>query len=319
MLYLAILVILFLIEIFYFKIANRFNIIDKPNERSSHSKVTLRGGGIIFYFGVLAFFIHSGFQYPYFFVGLTLISLISFLDDVLTLSSKIRIVVQLISMSLMFYETQILGFPVWIILATLILCVGIINAYNFMDGINGITVSNSIAILILLAITNSQINFADQNIIYFSIISCLVFGFFNFRKKAKCFAGDVGSVSIAFTILFLMAMLIVKTGDLIYLLFLLIYGVDSILTIVRRIRRKENIFQPHRSHLYQFLANENKTNPLIVSATYGILQFLVGVVIIYMSRFSANIQWIFSLSLIIFATMIYLYLRRSLIKKHHIQ
>lgn len=319
MLYVAIFLILLILEIFYFKIADRFNIIDKPNERSSHKKITLRGGGIIFYFGVLAFFIYSGFQYPYFFLGLTLISIVSFLDDVFTLSNKIRIIVQLVSMFLMFYEAQVLSEPIWIIAIALIFCVGIINAYNFMDGINGITVSNSLVVLLLLAITNSQINFVDSNLIYFSIIASFVFGIFNFRRKATAFAGDIGSVSMAFIVLFLLALLMMKTGNIIYVLFLLVYGVDSVLTIVRRIRRKENIFEAHRSHLYQFLANENKTNPLVVSGVYGIIQLVIGLMIIYVTRFSANVQLMFSAAIILIAGFTYLYLKSIIIKKHQIQ
>ena len=76
MYYLLILVLLFLAELFYFKIADRCNIIDKPNERSSHTKVTLRGGGIIFYFGALAYFLTSGFEYLCFLLALTLVTFI---------------------------------------------------------------------------------------------------------------------------------------------------------------------------------------------------------------------------------------------------
>lgn len=91
-------------EIIYFKIADKFNIIDKPNERSSHTQITLRGGGVIFYFGALLFFLISDFQYPYFILGLSLMALVSFLDDVFTLSNKIRLLVHLISVILMFVQ-----------------------------------------------------------------------------------------------------------------------------------------------------------------------------------------------------------------------
>lgn len=316
--YLLVILALFVLELIYFKIADKFNIIDKPNERSSHTQVTLRGGGVIFYFAVAIYFVIFGFPYPYFFLGLTLITAVSFMDDVMTLSNKIRIFVQLISMVLMFYEADIFSLPWWIILMALVVSVGTINAYNFMDGINGITVSNSLAVLILLAVTNHSLNFLDQNLIYYSILSCLVFGFFNFRNKAKCFAGDVGSVAIAFIILFLLARLIVQTGNIIYILFLLVYGLDTIWTIVRRILRKENIFEAHRSHLYQFFANENKSNRLLVSGIYGILQLLVGIVIIYAAQESRVVQWVVGLVLMMGGTAIYWGLKQNLIKKHDI-
>jgi len=312
----ALLVISILI---YFKVADRFNIIDKPNERSSHSQITIRGGGIVFYLSALFFFVVSGFQYPWFFLGLTLIALISFLDDILTLSSKTRIIVQLISMILLFYDVHLITFPLWIVLIALILAIGIINAYNFMDGINGITVANSLTVLILLAISNAQINFVDQNFIYFVIASCFVFAFFNFRVRAKTFAGDVGAVSIAFIILFLLALLIIKTENIIYLLFLVIYGVDSVLTIVWRIIKKENIFEAHRSHLYQILKNENKSNSLLISGVYGVLQLILGFGIIYITQFSLKIQLIFAITVILISSLLYLYLKSTLIKRYNIR
>ena len=82
MYYLLILVLLFLAELFYFRIADKCNIIDKPNERSSHTRITLRGGGIIFFFGALAYFLTNQFEYPWFMLALTLITFISFVDDI---------------------------------------------------------------------------------------------------------------------------------------------------------------------------------------------------------------------------------------------
>ena len=64
MYYLIVLVLLFGVELFYFKVADKYNIIDKPNERSSHTRITLRGGGVVFYFGALVYFLTSGFEYP---------------------------------------------------------------------------------------------------------------------------------------------------------------------------------------------------------------------------------------------------------------
>src|SRR5690606_28089730 len=113
--YIIILGLLFITELAYFKIADKYNIIDKPNERSSHTSITLRGGGIIFYFGALAFFISSGFSSPYFLIVLTPITFISFLDDVLTLSNRIRLLVHLSSILLMFYQVQVFETSNWII------------------------------------------------------------------------------------------------------------------------------------------------------------------------------------------------------------
>uniref|UniRef100_UPI00289971A8 MraY family glycosyltransferase n=1 Tax=Empedobacter sp. TaxID=1927715 RepID=UPI00289971A8 len=262
MTYLIVFIVLIILELLYFKVANRFNIIDKPNERSSHSTITLRGGGVVFYFGALAYFIWSGFQYPWFFLGLTMMTIVSFLDDVFTLSNKIRLLVHFASVLLMAYQLNVFSMPWYFLIITFIIVVGVINAYNFMDGINGITACYSLAVGGLLMLVNKQLDFIPQELLVFTLLGILVFTFFNFRTKAKCFAGDVGSVAIAYILLFALGSLILKTGNLIYILFLSVYGIDAVWTIIRRLMLKQNIFEAHRSHLYQFLANEAKVNKL---------------------------------------------------------
>ena len=257
MYYLIILVLLFLAELFYFKVADKYNIIDKPNERSSHTRITLRGGGVIFYFGALVYFLTSGFEYPWFMLALTFVAIISFMDDIRSTSQKLRLVFHFSAMALMFYQWGLFSLSWWWIIIALIICTGIINAYNFMDGINGITGGYSLVVLLSLAYINEEVTpFVEQDLIYTVIMSVLVFCFFNFRKKARCFAGDVGSVSIAFILLFLLGKLIIQTGDFSWIILLSVYGVDSVLTIFHRLMLHENIGLPHRKHLYQLMANE---------------------------------------------------------------
>ena len=250
MYYLLILVLLFLAELFYFKVADRCNIIDKPNERSSHTKVTLRGGGIIFYFGALAYFLTSGFEYLCFLLALTLVTFISFVDDIKSTGQMTRLLFHFSAMAMMFYQWGLFSLSWWWIVIALIVCTGIINAYNFMDGINGITGGYSLVILAALAYVNKEVvTFVEADFIYTVICSVLVFCFFNFRKRAKCFAGDVGSVGIAFILLFLIGRLIIQTGDFSWIVLLSVYGVDSVLTIIHRLMLHENIGLPHRKHL----------------------------------------------------------------------
>lgn len=314
--YLLLAAALFILEIVYFKLADHFNIIDKPNERSSHTSITLRGGGIIFYFGVLAWFVMSGFQNPYFFAGLTAITLISFVDDIRALSNKIRLVIQFTAMALMFYEVGIFREAWWLWILALIVCTGILNAYNFMDGINGITAAYSLTVLILLGLVNHTVQFTDQDLIWYTSIAVVVFGFFNYRQRAKCFAGDVGSTSIAFIIIFLLAILILKTGNPIYLLFLTVYGLDAVWTIIRRVLKGENISQAHRSHLYQYLVNEHKANKLVVSGVYGIVQLLIGLFVIAATSWTVSQQWILALALLIVGSIVYLVIKGKLIRKY---
>ena len=274
MYYLIILVLLFLAELFYFKIADKCNIIDKPNERSSHTRITLRGGGIIFYFGALAYFLTNHWEYPWFILALTLITFISFVDDIRSISQSLRLMLHFTAMVLMFYQWGLFTLPWWWIIVALIVCTGIINAYNFMDGINGITGGYSLVILAALAYINTEITqFVEPALIYTVLCSVLVFCFFNFRKKAKCFAGDVGSVSIAFILLFLIGKLILKTEDFSWIILLSVYGVDSVLTIVHRLMLHENIGLPHRKHMYQLMANELKIPHVAVSLVYMLFLF----------------------------------------------
>jgi len=274
--YLIVLVLLFLAELFYFYIADKYNIIDKPNERSSHARITLRGGGVIFYFGVLAYFLTNHFEYPWFMLALTLVTLISFIDDIRSTSQVLRLVFHFSAMGLMFYQWGLFSLPWWTILVALIICTGIINAYNFMDGINGITGGYSLIILGALAFINhSVVSFAEPDLIYTMLCAVLVFNFFNFRKRAKCFAGDVGAVSIAFSILFLIGRLIIQTGDFSWIVLLVVYGIDSVLTIVHRLMLHENIGLPHRKHMYQIMANELRMPHVVVALIYMMMQAIV--------------------------------------------
>ena len=180
-------------------------------------------------------------------------------------------------MFLMFINLNIVNLESWwIIIIALIVCVGIINAYNSMDGINGITGGYSFAVLIPLMYINQKENFIDNNFLIVTTLSVLVFCFFNFRKKAKCFAGDVGAVCIAFIILFALGRLILQTNDVTYLMLLGLYGVDTVLTIIHRIMLHENLGEAHRKHAYQLMANELKIPHVIVSSIYMIVQLLVS-------------------------------------------
>lgn len=314
--YIIILILLFFLEQVYFKIADKFNIIDKPNERSSHNIITLRGGGIIFFISVLIFFIDSGFAYPFFFIGLSLMTIISFLDDILTLSNKIRLTIHFLSVGLMVFELNAFSLPWYYLLLTFIIVVGVINAYNFMDGINGITASYSFVISLLLWIVNYEVKFINEEFLIYTMLGILVFGFFNFRSKAKTFAGDVGSVSIAFILLFAIGLLILKTENIIYILFLCVYGVDSIMTIIRRLFLGENIFKAHRSHLYQYLGNEGKINKLLISALYGFVQFIIGILVILVAKYDFKIQMGFSIILLFILSIFYLSFKSYVIKKY---
>ena len=280
--YLLITLVLFLLELLYFKIADRYNIVDKPNHRSAHTEITLRGGGIIFWFAALLYFAQHIENNYFFFAGISLVSLVSFWDDIQSLSNKIRISVHFLAISLIFYDLGVFESVHSIgVLMAYILAIGLINAYNFMDGINGITGLYTLVVMGSLLYVNQKIKvFIDADFIQYAMMASLVFLFFNFRKKAKCFAGDVGSIAIAFWVIYLVLKLILVTNSLVWLLFLAVYGVETVCTILHRLYLKENIFEAHRLHLYQVLSNEYKMQHRWVAAFYGIAQVVISVLVV---------------------------------------
>ena len=292
MVYILIFIVLIAAELMYFKIADRFNIIDKPNQRSSHTRIVLRGGGIIFTIALWIWSIWYGFQYPWLLAGVTLAAGISFVDDIHSLPDSLRLVVQFASMFMVFQEVGLLQWDMWWIVAcALIACVGATNIYNFMDGINGITGGYSLAMLIPLFLLNRKYAFMEESLLIVVGLSLLVFCLFNFRKKAKCFAGDVGSIGIALILTFCMARLMMVTGDVAWIVLFLIYGVDGILTICHRIMLHENLGQAHRKHAYQLMANELKIPHVVVSTIYMVLQLAVSLIAIYVIPDTVAAHW----------------------------
>lgn len=275
-------VLYILLEYFYFAVARKFQIVDKPNLRSSHQILTIRGGGIIFPIATLVPLLFE--LYPnwlIFAISLLLISVLSFIDDIKSLSSPFRLLIQSIAIvGLLFSLDVSLGWYLWIL--CFITIMGIINAYNFMDGINGITAIYSFVTIGSLLWTSHFISELLPDIFFISFIAAtLVFSFFNVRKKAICFAGDVGSVSIAFIICLLLLKLMLNTGSIWWLGFLGIYGIDTLFTILCRIVRRESLMEAHRSHFYQWLANEAKWPHVKVSTLYAGLQLVVNGIAVY--------------------------------------
>lgn len=283
MTYAVIFILLLALELVYFKIADKYNIIDKPNLRSSHKSITLRGGGIVFLLSLWLYAAFFGFQYPWVLAAVTLVGGISFVDDIRSLPDSTRLVAQFLSMFMVFYQFGILSFSNWwIVLIALIVCVGIINAYNFMDGINGITGAYSLAVVLPLIWLNLQFDFISMPYLYVTVLGILVFLIFNFRKKAKCFAGDVGSISMAMILIFALGSLILKTKDFSYLILIGLYGADTVLTIVHRIQLHESLGQAHRKHAYQIMANELKIPHVAVSSSYMLIQLAVSAGLIFL-------------------------------------
>ena len=308
--YIIIVILLIVVELVYFKLADKCNIIDKPNERSSHSTIVLRGGGIIFSLSMIVWAVLMVIQekdiagYLPFLCGLVMIAGISFWDDVHSLPDSVRLVVQFVATALMFWSIAqgsdlVAGLSWYWILAigivALIVFVGATDVINFMDGINGITAGYALAVLVPLVLLNRSVSFIEESYLIIAILGVLVFSFFNFRPKgkAKCFAGDVGSIGIAFIMLFAIGSLIAKTGDVTWLVFLIVYGIDGCCTIVHRIMLHENLGEAHRKHAYQLMANELKMGHVTVSLIYFGLQLVISLGIVYLVPNTVLAHWIY--------------------------
>lgn len=331
MIYVLIFVLLLSAELLYFRLADKFNIIDKPNERSSHSSIVLRGGGVIFSLSLVAWIVlmlargevQEVLSYMPFLLGLFLVAGVSFVDDIRSLPDSVRLVAQFAAMMLMFWSMGIMQWNMWwIVLIALVVCVGATNVINFMDGINGITAGYALVVLTPLFLLNSQggdmAGFVNQSFLIVSTLSVVVFSLFNFRPKgkAKCFAGDVGSISIAFIMLFAIGRLIVQTHDVTYLILLLVYGVDGCLTICHRILLHENLGEAHRKHVYQIMANELKVGHVQVSLIYMTIQLAVSLGFIYLCPNTVTAHWIYLMISVMVLSFAYILFKKKYYHLH---
>jgi UDP-N-acetylmuramyl pentapeptide phosphotransferase/UDP-N-acetylglucosamine-1-phosphate transferase len=208
----------------------------------------------------------------------------------------------------------------WAVILALIVCVGATNIINFMDGINGITAGYSLAVLLPLFVLNNTMPepFILNSFLGVVILGVLVFCIFNFRPKgkAKCFAGDVGSIGIAFILLFSLGSLIVKTGDITWLIFLLVYGVDGCFTICHRIMLHENLGEAHRKHVYQLMANELKIGHVKVTMIYMALQLIVSLCFIYLCPDTVAAHWIYLAGALIVLGIAYILFKKKYYHLH---
>lgn len=187
-----------------------------------------------------------------------------------------------------------------------------------MDGINGLTAGYSLSVLLPLVLLNKNGLFVESSLIVVVIISVLVFCMFNFRSKgkAKCFAGDVGSIGIAFILLFILGSVIIKTQDVTYLLLLVVYGIDACLTIIHRIMLHENLGEAHRKHAYQLMANELKIGHVKVTLLYMILQLTISLTFIYIVPDTLVAHWMYLVIIVGVLIVTYLFFMKKYYHLH---
>jgi len=308
MTYLILFIILLILALGYFKLAEYFEIQDKPNDRSSHQRPTLLGGGVIFYLALLLYSFFFGFQYPWMLLGASVLATVSFIDDVHPLSPRLRLIIHFVSLFILFIDLDIYEFSIPIVLMMLIVGAGLLNAYNFMDGINGMMgITSMIVLLGMVYINTHLVVFIDVDLLYALLIGIVIFNFLNFRTNAYCFAGDVGAFTMGFVMVFLLFRLIATSGNFAWIALLAVFGVDTILTIIHRICLGENITTAHRKHLFQILANELKISQLLISAGYGLVQLLVIIGLIVLENYSM----IFAVAAIFVLSVFYILIKQK--------
>ena len=260
----------------YLKIAPQYNIIDKPNERSSHTNPTIRGAGIVFpimFVSFILFFGHPGGSVDLI-MGVTLLGVVSFYDDFRNVPFGLRLFAQLIAVGLLFNELFVWLWPMWLIVSAGIL------------------------------VTAISLYVVKQDVALLGVIAALVaFLFYNLRKNARCFSGDVGAVSLAFIFAYYILNFSMESENPIWVLLLSVYGIDAAITIVFRLIRNENILRGHRSHFYQFLANEKQIPHVWVTLIYGSIQTLFNIIFFYFYNKQQFVQ-----IGIAFGTLVFIYL-----------
>ena len=271
--YIVLFVVLLAFEYAYYLLAKRLRIVDRPHRQSSHRGVVVRGGGIVFYIAFLLWSLMHSFSWYGGLLGLTILVIVSFIDDIHEVSPKIRLICQFVAIILMFYHSGLIRTNPHVILILSIACVGTVNIFNFMDGINGMTGGYSLVVaLALLYVDRNLIHFCDSSLLVFMILSLVVFNLFNFRRQAKCFAGDVGALAIGFILVYLVLRLCLRGQSMSWIVMLSVYLVDGGMTILHRILLRENLINPHKKHAYQIMTNELKMPHLVVSGIYMALQ-----------------------------------------------
>ena len=317
----------------YFPFAEKRGMLAGVNHRSSHTKPVITGAGFIFYISYIFYvisFIFSTWDVPWaLFIGISMLAVVSFIDDLKDLWFFIRLVVQILAVCLMLYQIYIefsmeplaMNASILIILAIvgLIFSVGFVNLYNFMDGLNGMMAGITISALSIFALIDFFIvDFVDDALLIYTAIPTLVFAFFNARRQAICFAGDVGAIVLGYVMVYMLLSLLMQTGNIVYVFIFASVYLEAAMTVIQRLLAGQNIFKPHRIHLFQLLCNEHKHHHVKISGFYALNQLVFGAIIVTMNYYDVNdlIQNLTIIGLFSVETVLYFIYKRRLMGGH---
>jgi UDP-N-acetylmuramyl pentapeptide phosphotransferase/UDP-N-acetylglucosamine-1-phosphate transferase len=213
-----------------------------------------------------------------------------------------------------------------VLLFALIFGVGMLNAYNFMDGINGMLLLHVLVVLGTLMSINMgwmgverhHVPFIDNNILGIAFFTALLLSFVNVRNRALGFIGDVGALGFAFVILYALYQLFAQTQNYTYFIFIGLFGIDTGSTIAVKLWRGESVVKPHRDFLFKRMTHLYKWKHLNVSLPYALVQLLSNSIVLQLSpdlSTSWQLFWLvtFIVSMIVF--YISFFKRTSLVKR----
>lgn len=317
----------------YFPFAEKKGMLAGVNHRSSHTKPVITGAGFIFYISYVFYiisFVFSTLDAPWpLFIGISILAIVSFIDDLKDLWFFIRLVVQILAVILMLYQIYIefsmepfaMNASLLIILAIvgLIFSVGFVNLYNFMDGLNGMMVGITISALAIFALIDFfVVDFVDDLLLVYTAIPTLIFAFFNARRQAICFAGDVGAIVLGFVMVYMLVSLLMQTANVVYIFIFASIYLEAGMTVMQRLLAGQNIFKPHRIHLFQLLCNEHKHHHVKISAFYALNQLVFGAIIVTMNYYELNdlVQNLTVIGLFTVETILYFIYKRKLMGGH---
>ena len=275
--------IILVCEIAYYKIATMLRIGSPVTPRSLHKVFTATGGGITTIVALICYYICWGYTQStdntVMLIGGLTLAIVSYCDDLRNLSPLLRLMLHVAVVAGVFHNMMLNGHIDYFVMI-LIFGVGIINAFNFMDGINGMLALYGCVVLstLIYAINMFMPESSMLPLLALLLVSLLAFAIFNLRIRALLFCGDVGAITIGFFVAVALTLVIFSTSHISMLVFVAVFLVDTFFTIIQRLFAGEHILEPHRHHLYQVLTFKRSVPHLYVSAAYAAIQAAINVI-----------------------------------------
>lgn len=286
------------------RISYKKQLMDVPGERSSHINKVPTLGGVALFFGIVVstsiFATDLGVNYSFFLSAITILFFIGLMDDLLVVAPDKKLYGQIVSTILIIFGSGIMinsfsglfgiyKIPYFIgVLLTIFVFIVLINAYNLIDGIDGLAAGIGIVICLCFVYIFYRIFDYGIGILAVSTLAVLLgFGRYNLSKKFKIFMGDTGSMVIGFILTFMAIRFLyisetsnlgLKTGPVILLFIFVIPILDTLYVFTIRVLRKRNPFSPDKNHLHhQFLKlGFNHLQTSIILVLINIFFIIVG-------------------------------------------